>query len=153
MVRADEEVAALLWEYADLTAISGDGGFRVRVHEKAARPVRRYAGDVAALDMSVLTAIPKVGASIAAKIEEYMRTVATPEIDVFPNRLNLSAENIRRARGYGVSFAIDSAAHAVPHPAKIRYSTRTAQHGWVSQDEVINTWPLDRLTSFLSRER
>ncbi|MFF5258163.1 DNA polymerase/3'-5' exonuclease PolX [Actinomadura viridis] len=77
------------------------------------------------------------------------RTGTALEIDSFPDRLDLSAEHVRRARDHGVRFAIDSDAHAVPHLAYLRYGVGTAQRGWLTADEVINTWPLDRLTGFL----
>ena len=47
-------------------------------------------------------------------------------------------------------FSIDSDAHSVSHLAHMRYGIGTAQRGWLSGD-VINTWPLDRLTAFLRK--
>ncbi|WP_285709729.1 DNA polymerase/3'-5' exonuclease PolX [Microtetraspora sp. NBRC 16547] len=75
------------------------------------------------------------------------------EIDAFPDRLDLPAELARRALGKGVRFAIDSDAHAVPHLANMRYGVGTAQRGWLTTDQVINTWPLDRLLRFLQEGR
>ena len=40
-----------------------------------------------------------------------------------------------------MKFAIDSDAHAVGHLGQVRYGIGTAQRGWLSPDEVINTWP------------
>ena len=31
------------------------------------------------------------------------------------------------------------------------YGAGTAQRGWLTPDDVINTWPLDRLTAFLAK--
>ncbi|WP_188189849.1 DNA polymerase/3'-5' exonuclease PolX [Nonomuraea sp. SYSU D8015] len=75
------------------------------------------------------------------------------EINAFPDRLDLAAELIRRARPYGVKFAVDSDSHAVGHLANLRYGIGTAQRGWLTADDVINTWPLDRLTAFLRKNR
>ncbi|WP_433228066.1 DNA polymerase/3'-5' exonuclease PolX [Actinomadura formosensis] len=75
------------------------------------------------------------------------------EIDSLPDRLDLSAGHVRRARRHGVRFAIDSDAHAVPHLACTRYGVGTAQRGWLTADEVINTWPVDRLIDFLRANR
>ena len=33
------------------------------------------------------------------------------------------------------------------------YGTGTAQRGWLAPDDVINTWPLDRLRAFLRKDR
>jgi DNA polymerase (family 10) len=75
------------------------------------------------------------------------------EIDAHPDRLDLPAEHIRRARPYGVKFSIDSDAHAIGHLAHLKYGIGTAQRGWLTPDDVINTWPLDRLTTFLRKSR
>ncbi|WP_067884807.1 DNA polymerase/3'-5' exonuclease PolX [Nocardia vaccinii] len=77
------------------------------------------------------------------------RTETALEINAFPDRLDLDDELVRRARRYGVVFAIDTDAHAVGHFDHIRFGVATAQRGWVERDEVINTWPLDRLRRFL----
>ncbi|MFO7252229.1 MAG: DNA polymerase/3'-5' exonuclease PolX [Actinomycetes bacterium] len=74
MDRRNDEVAALLQEYADLLALTGEDAFKSRVYEKAARSVAGYARNVAELDADELRAIPNVGSSIAGKIEEYLRT-------------------------------------------------------------------------------
>jgi DNA polymerase (family X) len=74
MPQANDDVAALLREYADLLLITGGDAFRARVYEKAARGVAGYSADVAQLDAAALRRIPGVGASIADKITEYLQT-------------------------------------------------------------------------------
>ena len=74
MVRVNDEVAAVLQEYADLMAITGGDAFRVRTYEKAARSVGGYPDDISQLDEKGLRQISNVGASIAGKIEEHLRT-------------------------------------------------------------------------------
>jgi len=80
-VRVNDEVAALLAEYADLTAITGGDAFRIRVYEKAARSVAGYPADLSALGAKGLRQIPNVGSSIAAKIEEYLSTGAIHQLE------------------------------------------------------------------------
>ncbi|WP_433338255.1 DNA polymerase/3'-5' exonuclease PolX [Spirillospora sp. CA-294931] len=79
------------------------------------------------------------------------RTGTAMEIDAFPDRLDLPADLIRRAQRLGVKFSIDTDAHAVGHHRNIRYGVGTAQRGWLTPDDVINTWPLDRLRDFLTK--
>jgi DNA polymerase (family 10) len=74
MPRANEEVAELLQEYADLISISRGDAFKARAYEKAARSVGGYHGDAATLDDRGLSEIPNVGKSIAVKIREYLDT-------------------------------------------------------------------------------
>lgn len=71
MARSNDEVAALLQEYADLISITGGDAFRARVYEKAARAVGGHHADVATLDLKGLQQIPNVGKSIAQKVREY----------------------------------------------------------------------------------
>ena len=96
---------------------------------------------------------PPVDVDLDAVYEACARTGTAIEIDAFPDRLDLSAEHVRLARRHGVKFSIDSDAHAVGHLAVMRYGIGTAQRGWLSPDEVINTWPLPRLMAFLRAKR
>jgi DNA polymerase (family 10) len=79
------------------------------------------------------------------------RTGTAIEVNASPERLDLASEDIQRARRYGVKFAINSDAHATTHLAFMRYGVGTAQRGWLTADEVINTWPLRRLRAFLRK--
>lgn len=74
MARPNEEVEALLQEYADLIAISGGDALKQRAYERAARAIGRHAADISTLDPKRLREIPGVGKSIADKVEEYLRT-------------------------------------------------------------------------------
>jgi DNA polymerase (family X) len=74
MARANEQVEALLQEYADLRAISGGDPFRSRSYEKAARSIGGYHEDISGLDLKGLQTIPNVGRSIAEKVQEYLET-------------------------------------------------------------------------------
>ncbi|MES9606097.1 DNA polymerase/3'-5' exonuclease PolX [Actinomadura sp. NPDC000929] len=79
------------------------------------------------------------------------RTGTAMEIDSFPDRLDLPADLVRRAKRFGVKFAVDTDAHSVGHHRNIRYGVGTAQRGWLTPDDVINTWPLERLRAFLRK--
>jgi DNA polymerase (family 10) len=81
------------------------------------------------------------------------RTGTALEVNASPERLDLADEHIRRARRYGVRFAINSDAHATTHLAFMRYGVGTAQRGWLGTEDVINTWPLRRLRTFLRKGR
>ncbi|TMS00615.1 DNA polymerase/3'-5' exonuclease PolX [Nonomuraea basaltis] len=96
---------------------------------------------------------PPIDADWDQVFQACARSGTALEINAFPDRLDLAAELIRRARSYGVRFAVDSDAHAIGHLANIRYGIGTAQRGWLTAEDVINTWPLDRLTAFLRKNR
>jgi DNA polymerase (family 10) len=79
------------------------------------------------------------------------RTGTALEINAQPDRLDLCDEDILRAKQHGVKFAVDTDAHSVLHLAHLRYGVGTAQRGWLTPDDVINTWPLRRLRRFLAK--
>jgi DNA polymerase (family X) len=81
------------------------------------------------------------------------RTGTALEINASPQRLDLPSDHIRAARDAGVVFAIDSDAHSVPNLGNMPYGVGAAQRGWLSADDVINTWPLGKLREFLAKER
>ena len=61
MASINEDVAALLREYAELLGLTGGDLFRVRSYEKAAKAVGGYPDDLGALPESALTKVPGVG--------------------------------------------------------------------------------------------
>jgi DNA polymerase (family 10) len=81
------------------------------------------------------------------------RTGTALEINASPQRLDLPSDHIRAARDAGVKFAIDSDAHSVSDLGNMPYGTGTAQRGWLTPEDVINTWPLGRLRDFLRQGR
>ncbi|HEY1623077.1 MAG TPA: DNA polymerase/3'-5' exonuclease PolX [Streptosporangiaceae bacterium] len=81
------------------------------------------------------------------------RTGTALEINASPQRLDLPSGHVKAARDAGVKFAIDSDAHSVPNLANMPYGVGAAQRGWLTPDDVINTWPLARLREFLRKNR
>ncbi|MEU8749360.1 DNA polymerase/3'-5' exonuclease PolX [Streptomyces chartreusis] len=81
MARSNDEVAALLQEYADLISITGGDAFRTRTYEKAARAIGGYHADVSTLDVKGLKEIPNVGKSIAEKVVEYFATGSVSAVE------------------------------------------------------------------------
>ncbi|HEX2824277.1 MAG TPA: DNA polymerase/3'-5' exonuclease PolX [Streptosporangiaceae bacterium] len=96
---------------------------------------------------------PPVDVDFGELFRACARTGTALEINASPQRLDLPSDHIRAARDAGVKFAIDSDAHAVSDLANMPYGVGTAQRGWLTPDDVINTWPLDRLRAFLAKGR
>ncbi|MFB7054484.1 DNA polymerase/3'-5' exonuclease PolX [Streptomyces vinaceus] len=96
---------------------------------------------------------PGVDADFDAVFEACARTGTALEINAHPERLDLGDEDILRAKRYGVKFAVNSDAHATTHLPYLRYGVGTAQRGWLTKDDVINTWPWTRLHRFLRGKR
>ena len=73
------------------------------------------------------------------------------EVNSQPQRLDLPSDHIKAARDAGVNFAIDTDSHTVGSLGLLRYGVGTAQRGWLTAEDVINAWPLDRLRAFLAK--
>ncbi|MFB7455350.1 DNA polymerase/3'-5' exonuclease PolX [Streptomyces sp. NPDC056188] len=95
---------------------------------------------------------PGIDADLDEVFAACARTGTALEINAQPDRLDLGDEDILRARSHGVRFAVDSDAHSLLHLAHLRYGIGTAQRGWLTPDDVINTWPLRRLRGFLRKD-
>ncbi|MGR4881216.1 DNA polymerase/3'-5' exonuclease PolX [Streptomyces sp. LARHCF249] len=95
---------------------------------------------------------PGIDADFDAVFKACARTGTVLEINAHPERLDLCDEDILRAKRYGVKFAVNSDAHATTHLPYMRYGVATAQRGWLTKDDVVNTWPLTKLRRFLSRK-
>ncbi|MET7394872.1 DNA polymerase/3'-5' exonuclease PolX [Dactylosporangium sp. NPDC005572] len=96
---------------------------------------------------------PPLDADLDAVFAAAARTGTILEINSFPDRLDLPDELILRAKRYGVRFAVDTDAHAPVHLDHLRYGIGTAQRGWLTPDDVVNTWPIDRLRTFIDAKR
>jgi DNA polymerase (family 10) len=96
---------------------------------------------------------PPVDVDFGELFRACARTGTALEVNASPQRLDLPSDHIRAARDAGVVFAIDSDAHSVADQGNLPYGVGTAQRGWLTPDDVINTWPLDRLRAFLRKGR
>jgi DNA polymerase (family X) len=96
---------------------------------------------------------PPVDVDLPELLRACARTGTALEVNAHPNRLDLPSAHIRAARDAGVTFAIDSDAHFTGGLDYLRYGVGTAQRGWLTAGDVINTWPLPRLREFLRKGR
>ena len=73
------------------------------------------------------------------------------EINADYRRLDLSDVHAQRAVELGVKLSIGSDAHSAEGVGELRYGVATARRGWVSADDIINTWGLDRVLAWAKR--
>jgi len=106
MASTNEEVAALLREYAELLGLSGGDPFRARNYERAAKAVGGYPQDLAAIPDTALTKISGVGSSIAGKIGEIRRTGSFAALEELRATLPRGADELARVPGVGPKRAL-----------------------------------------------
>ena len=73
------------------------------------------------------------------------------EINSSPSRLDLSDTLVREAKERGAKFFIDTDAHAVEHMDFMKYGVYVARRGWLTKEDVINTWPMEEMKNWLLR--
>ncbi len=74
------------------------------------------------------------------------------EINAYPARLDLGDTNCRLARDMGALLSINADSHSCQMLHFLRYGVFTARRGWLEANDVINTYPIDRLKRVLSKE-
>lgn len=65
------------------------------------------------------------------------------EANAYPDRLDLSDVNLRKAKQRGVKIVISTDSHATVQLTTMKYGVITARRGWIEKKDVINTLPLE----------
>ena len=73
------------------------------------------------------------------------------ELNAYPERLDLSDINCKKAKEKGVKIAISTDAHADAHLEWMKFGVATARRGWIESEDVVNTLPLTRLLRLLNK--
>lgn len=74
------------------------------------------------------------------------------EINADPSRLDLRDIHVRRAVELGVKLSINCDAHHTDQFDYLHYGIATAQRGWATAVDVVNTWPLAKLLAFIAEK-
>ncbi len=67
------------------------------------------------------------------------------EINGSPSRLDLDPEFVRMAKDAGVLLAVNTDAHGIPQLAHRQTGLNVARRGWLTKNEVINTYSVEEL--------
>lgn len=78
--------------------------------------------------------------------KEYGKIV---ELNASPYRLDLMVEHLEMAQEKGVPVAINTDAHSIDGLDVMITGVKHAQKAWLKRDNVVNTWPLERLKAYL----
>ncbi len=78
-------------------------------------------------------------------LESAVATNTILEINANPRRLDLRDTHARRALNLGAKIAINTDAHHPDHFEFLHYGVAAAQRGWATAENVVNTWPMERL--------
>ena len=73
------------------------------------------------------------------------------ELNAYPQRLDLNAGNLRAATKMGLKIAINTDAHRISELDNMRFGIFQARRGWLTPEDVINTYPLKKLMKSLKK--
>ncbi|MBB6452044.1 DNA polymerase (family 10) [Salirhabdus euzebyi] len=74
------------------------------------------------------------------------------ELNANPNRLDLTWKWLREAQEAGVKIAINTDAHSYSMLDDMELGVNFSRKAWLKKETVINTWSLQEVKEFLSRE-
>lgn len=99
----NEDIAAVFDEIADLLEVLGSNPFRIRAYRNAARTIRDSGREIARLsaDGGDLTAIPGIGADLAAKIVEMVESGKVGLLEELRARLPRGILDLLKIPGLG----------------------------------------------------
>lgn len=97
---------------------------------------------------------PGIELDIDAVLEAAAETGTAIEINSALQRLDASADVLRRAHELGVMFLIDTDAHHVSELGeRMPWGCLQATRGWVPRERVLNTWPRAKFLAWARRKR
>jgi DNA polymerase (family 10) len=102
-MRANEEAAAALQEYAELFALTGGDAFRVRSYQKAAKAIAGFPEDISIVDVR---SVPGVGEAIAKKMEEFLQRGSFRQLDDLRGRVPDGVRRLTKVPSLGPKTAI-----------------------------------------------
>ena len=74
------------------------------------------------------------------------------EINASPQRLDLDDINARKAKEiYNLNFEIGTDAHSIDGMKDMRYGVGVARRAWLTKDDVINTFSLEKFKEFIDK--
>lgn len=72
------------------------------------------------------------------------------EINASPSRLDLTDIYARHALKLGIPLSINTDAHSPTDFDQVKYGIAVARRAWAEPNQVINTWPIEKITGWLS---
>jgi DNA polymerase (family 10) len=96
---------------------------------------------------------PPIDLDLDAVLSAAEETGTALEVNGGLPRLDMSVEQLRRARGRDVTFVLTSDAHHVSELDRVEYAAKNAERAWVDPARVANAWPAERLVEWTTTKK
>jgi len=83
--------------------------------------------------------------------KQAVKTGTAIEINAYPERLDLTWQNVKRAIAMGVKLSIGTDAHDAGHLGYLELGASVARRGWAEKKDIINCLSWEELLRFLKR--
>ena len=70
------------------------------------------------------------------------------EVNGYPNRMDLDGRLAREAKKAGCRLVLDTDSHASAELDAMALAVATARRAWLTPDDIVNAWPLERVREF-----
>jgi len=101
----NQEVAKIFNKIGDILEIKGDNPFRIRAYRRAAQNIDGLAKDVGEMSVEDLRTVPGIGADLAEKIQEYVKTGGLRFYDTLKNEVPSGLVDLLSVPGLGSKTA------------------------------------------------
>ncbi len=141
----------------DFVVASIHSNFNLSEEEQTQRMLRAianpYVNIIGHATGRILLGRPGYPLDIDAVIDAAAKHMVSIEINAHPSRLDLDWRYLRRARDKGMKIPIDPDAHNIAGLDVMRYGVYIARKGWLTADDVLNAFSLDRLLRYFQEQR
>ena len=86
---------------------------------------------------------------LAAVLREAAKLGVAVEHNAYPDRLDLSDHDLKRAREAGCKIVINTDSHHTSHLDKMRYGVQQLRRAWLTKSNVLNTLPAEEFLAAL----
>jgi DNA polymerase (family X) len=148
----DDALASL-----DFVVASIHSNFNLSEEEQTQRMLRAisnpYVNIIGHATGRILLGRPGYPIDIDAVIDAAAKHMVSIEINAHPSRLDLDWRFLHRARDKGVKIPIDPDAHSIAGLDVMRYGVYIARKGWLTANDVLNTFPTEKLLAYFKEQR
>lgn len=85
--------------------------------------------------------------------EKAVETKTFLECNAYPDRLDLNDVNLKRAKEMGIKISLGTDAHGLNELLWMKFGVATCRRGWLEKEDVVNTYPLQKLLSMRKIKR